>query len=347
MPEEQRPKDPPQRDHSATHRSGPTTLASIVRSLDRSVLSAASVWREQLLATTEVLQNATAVSRLVAETMAARQTYLIDQFAPIRAAADNAVAIAIGQMDLTAFTREVAAGPLRDLNAALAEALRPIAHIAAVNWSEQFRGWADEGGQLDAELRRYGWWMHPGWTPRQGRSAVEIARERGKRALDRELCRHYRVQRHRRLREMVDGWTDDAYVPRRAIVRQALQAHRRGAYLVAIPALLPLIEGIAVEVFKPPDSLRHPVTLIRTGMPPRGLFGQVVTDAMLETLTVLWRSSSFATLNPLSRGLNRHHILHGVTVRYGTEANSLKVFLTLDHLASQVGTKRTSDARAA
>jgi len=294
--------------------------------------------------------NPTAASRSLAETMAARQAYLVDQSAAILAhwaTTDRTMTAAVDRIDLAAFTREVAAGPLRELNAALSEALRPIARIAAVNWAEQFRGWAAEGGQLDADLRRYGWWMLPSWTPEQGRSAVEVARERGKRALDRELCRHYEEHRHRRLRKMVDGWTDEAYVPRRAIVRQALDAHRRGAYLVSIPGLLPLIEGIAVEVFNPTSSLRNPVTLLRAGMPQRGMFGRVVTDAMLDTLTVLWRSSTFTNINRLSRGLNRHHVLHGVTVRYGTEAYSLRAFLALDHLASQVGTKRTWGMRAA
>ncbi len=104
MLDELRPNATSSGAHAAKHPSPLATVESLVRSLDRSVLGAALYWRPQLLGTTEIMQNATAVSRFVAETMAVRQTYLVDQFMPIRAATDRALAVAIERLYLRAFT---------------------------------------------------------------------------------------------------------------------------------------------------------------------------------------------------------------------------------------------------
>lgn len=73
---------------------------------------------------------------------------------------------------------------------------------------------------------------------------------------------------------------------------------------------------------------------------------ELLSDGTLGALSILWASESFSSVSPASSSLNRHRVLHGRSLRYGTEENSLKVFLALDQLAWAVRGHESGEAAA-
>jgi hypothetical protein len=131
---------------------------------------------------------------------------------------------------------------------------------------------------------------------------------------------------------------------RRRAVDQALRAMRRGDQYAAICTMLPLVEGVLVDV------------LFAGQEPPKWKAAEkaVVELATLDDLEDAWAMRSIETLllsatggvalfdrfdrrdygvPGESRRLNRHAILHGSARRYGTRVNALKLFLLLAALA--------------
>jgi hypothetical protein len=280
---------------------------------------------------------------LISNTLAATQLAVVDA---------TSISLDVGR-DFAGLLDATLKGPMRAITESLIayqdsirELLRPVAQIAALNLVERFSDWDERHRRMDKQLRRFGWWVPPSWTEQDAASAIEIAQTLGKRAVDQSLCREYRKSRGAWLRKTIAGWGRDPAVRlRNPIIREGLRDHMAGRYLVSVPTLLPLIEGIAVDVFLPATSQTSPRVVVETGVAGHSDWEDALIDGLIDVLTVLYGKTDFTTARPRSRQLNRHLILHGRTVAYGTETNSLKVFLTLDHLVSEVRTKRNLDRR--
>ena len=131
----------------------------------------------------------------------------------------------------------------------LADGPQSAALAASREWGQRAREWDARQRRIAAELRRDGWWIAPSWPVLLPARLVEIRRANGKRALNRAICEIYVRNRHREIRRMVASWMGDpAFNSRGPIIRDALADHVMGRYRVSIPTLLPLTEGIAVEV---------------------------------------------------------------------------------------------------
>lgn len=135
------------------------------------------------------------------------------------------------------------------------------------------------------------------------------------------------------------------FASRRPLVRQALAAMRREQWYLVINGLLPLVEGVLVDIAWPPGH--RPA---QTGVKPalqtatKSLEREIVVST-LETLLVGVGASSaiFSGFDPNDYGthgeprdLNRHAILHGAARRYGTAENALKLFLLLVVIADSL-----------
>jgi hypothetical protein len=103
--------------------------------------------------------------------------------------------------------------------------------------------------------------------------------------------------------------------------------------------LLPLVEGIAIQAFGDAKSIKPAVAYAAWSESTRE-GSDIFAEALLETLSAFWVRVEFDAVGPRSHLLNRHVILHGRSVGYGTESNSLRVFLALDNLYDEVVTKR-------
>ena len=225
---------------------------------------------------------------------------------------------------------------VRETAPIVGQVLLAVAQVAAVTYAEHLN---EQYRRADLALRARGWWVLASWDDDDIRHYAELASTLDRHALDRELCRQYRANNGRAIRRLMRGWWDQGpYRLRRPILRDALADHLDGRYRVSIPTLLPSVEGIVADAFGLGMRTRvtaglEPLAEILDGLDALEL------DVAIESLSSLYGWADFTATSSLSPRLNRHLILHGRTVRYGSEANSLKVVLHLDQLHSQLSTK--------
>jgi hypothetical protein len=132
-----------------------------------------------------------------------------------------------------------------------------------------------------------------------------------------------------------------------AVVEDALEAHINGKYTLSVPALLPLIEGVASSILatsagKPSRIVNDAISnwhteflhqaskeiLLNLVTSPM-LYGSVPPEYFTPEKFAKWLASEGLTE---SQSLNRHSILHGVQINYASKENSLRAFLLLDVL---------------
>jgi hypothetical protein len=222
---------------------------------------------------------------------------------------------------------------------AVLEAVEPASFVAAKEWDERSARWANREKDLQARLETCGLSPAPSWSDGVLDKLVVAASE-GDRALESAVVSHYRSDDGTELRLMAAGWMeDDSFRARRQIIDQGVRAHSEGRYLVSIPAILPQIEGIAVDVFAPGSNSVRLIEVVKKGLVPQLGLDDLVAGCLVRVLEMLWRSESFSILST-SGVASRHAILHGRMIKYGSEINSIRGFLALDLLASQSRTYR-------
>jgi hypothetical protein len=151
------------------------------------------------------------------------------------------------------------------------------------------------------------------------------------------------------LREMVQSWQVKPYFAERfEVINDALIAHLEHKYTLTIPALLPQIEGIALDISG--NKGGHPERTIRDLVGDQNIevLASVTKEAFLgmleSTLMYTYIGKDFFSPEKFPEYLannninaedclNRHAILHGVQKNYANEINSLRIFLFLDTLS--------------
>lgn len=121
--------------------------------------------------------------------------------------------------------------------------------------------------------------------------------------------------------------------PRRArIIEKAFAAHARGEYELCIPVFLAQADGICQ------DLIEFPLFTKRGKKPAPAAFVEAIAadtfrSAMMHPLTCALPVSFTAGERGANfDGLNRHQVLHGESVDYGTEINSLKAISLLNYV---------------
>jgi len=122
------------------------------------------------------------------------------------------------------------------------------------------------------------------------------------------------------------------------IIRDSLWAHQNKKYTLSIPALLPIMEGIATDYCK----------LKRLEIPESGTVNKVketikLLESQGEKYTAeillgfvenqLYIHTSRLKISKNKKLLNRHGILHGYYSGYPDATRSLKCFMVLDVLS--------------
>ena len=123
------------------------------------------------------------------------------------------------------------------------------------------------------------------------------------------------------------------WYPQRAhVIQSAFAAHRRGDYILSIPVLLAQSDGICVE------TIGHHYFMSKNKKPKTAEYvARLAVDsyqaALLSPLT------EKSTINgdskpksPPSGVLNRHAIVHGHIVDYGTKINGLKAISLINYI---------------
>ena len=175
------------------------------------------------------------------------------------------------------------------------------------------------------------------------------------------VINYYEKRRWAVLKSTVLNWANNAiFNPRMVILKDALSAHIKGRWTLSIPALLPQIEGIALDIIRrsglPQDKKSIIIDKSINKEIGKTLPSQVFSSLSIDNFTPremvavytllyhlesqLYKSIDF--LEEVSRtdqmdSLNRHAVLHGTHINYVSKTNSLKCFLVLDTL--QLATK--------
>lgn len=174
---------------------------------------------------------------------------------------------------------------------------------------------------------------------------LQISKEKGRSAVQQHIFKKFRAKRYRVLNRAARSWWRLPYMAKRKkTVLAALRAHKSRHFELAIPALLPLIDGLADEIVN-----GHPAT----ATPASGKKGKkgrnktiYAKDAVAQyntaeaelwsecaeqvVCTLVYRDYDFRNAKRPPSSVNRHGILHGRVVSYGSELNSYRVILLLD-----------------
>ncbi len=185
----------------------------------------------------------------------------------------------------------------------------------------------------------------------------ELYQQGKKPAIPSIIFRYYKKDDWAILRKTVNSWEQNKFFrSRMKIINDALEAHISGKYTLTVPALLPHIEGIAIDIIKKYNvpELDGPIiynkelygTDGKVTAPSRVLaetsisgFGKAVV--VWSFLYYIEKTLYFSPhgerkgIEDLKKetSLKRNLILHGIQTKYATSMNSLRCFLALDVLS--------------
>jgi hypothetical protein len=334
-----------------------TTVKSILDSLSAQNALVSSATQKMLLGRNALVSSATQKmileqnAALVQATRTLEQTSALWRDSLIRTP-DLAVTNAVAKM-ITDFTVQTAfpSTAAAQMVAQFGEAQRSLtdqlvrfpgvelaALTSASNWMSRMRDASQRQKKYTEALLTLDWFVPPSMPVTRFWAAGAAATkgdEIGVCEVMFELCRVG-------LRNMVDEWMEQpAFKARRRIILDAVRDHRGRRFRVSVPTLLPLLEGIAFEEFAP-GQYKKPQDIVEEAV---RAYNPAEAEAILSAVFLIYGHVGFASLPSDSTRLNRHAVLHGRTLAYGTEKNSANVFFALDLLHSLVETK--SDAAAA
>lgn len=140
---------------------------------------------------------------------------------------------------------------------------------------------------------------------------------------------------------------------RSLVIRSALNAHLRGEFALSVPVFFAQADGIAGEtvgkyIFSGNKEKGTHISCVATDEIQKHSEGDTCQVFHLLYLA-LWQPLIDAppiAYNPSRRksenynGLNRHMVLHGESLDYATEENSLKAFSLLSYIASLLPERR-------
>ncbi len=170
---------------------------------------------------------------------------------------------------------------------------------------------------------RNGWFIDMGFP---GRSAPEVADlyENGQSERADSLLTDYY---HERANSIAEELT--AYYPKRAtILRKAFTMHHEREYDLSVPLFLIQADGICIDAFRR-EFFRIKKGALAARRSVDGADVDWIWDAVAEPFRI---ALPIATHSRGAKFLNRHRILHGQDLAYGTEINSLKAISLLAFL---------------
>lgn len=210
-----------------------------------------------------------------------------------------------------------------------------------------------EERELDSVLRKNGWWILPrDITGPIQRELLTLDKNKESGEVDTYLCSLFKENNHLLLEAKLADWTKTPYLAeRKQIVQECLWAHKNAKYTLCIPSLLAIVDGLprTLLIDLPTKNPSHNVTtkmkdfsaFYRTTEPE--LWGESFSVIIDDFIYQHFRFGSKKPRTPL----NRHGIMHGEIFDYGTETNSLKLFLmvdTIQHFIRSYNAKVASQA---
>jgi hypothetical protein len=179
------------------------------------------------------------------------------------------------------------------------------------------------------ELGRLGWTV-PLWAPAV-LPAVILRRIEAER-IDELFTNTYRKDRYSRFRALVKGILARQAVARwKPLLKQCAGAFGRKRYLIVVPSLLLILEGLLASS---DDSLGRripPHKVARRQFDRSNRFRAALWASIQAFIEAVFESRDFSEPRPPM--LNRHWILHGRDETCWTEADCLRLFQAIDTLS--------------
>ena len=178
--------------------------------------------------------------------------------------------------------------------------------------------WPMRQHEAVVKVARYGWYIDPEMPVC---ASTELAR-----ALDagevKEVTQ-YASQHVRDHLDRIEARLSEHYPHRRLVLVDAFDAHRKGKFTLSIPVLLSQADGIWNERFST-SLFRGPQRTDTSRNQRGGNQDLVFWDGfnIFEESIPMWMSEK--ERGPSFAQLNRHLVLHGESLDYGTEENSLR-----------------------
>jgi len=195
-------------------------------------------------------------------------------------------------------------------------------------------------------LSPYKWWVVQSGIPDPIVAALEAAKARkSKEMMDDLFVSAFDPPR---LQKMLEEWSAlPEFQARSTIFKEALEAFSGGKYALPVPVLLPHLEGILSDWLlgrggRLPVGMTSKIAAYQQAA--SGMTSGYITDqslkSLLGALKTLGVYKGFKWTNEDGITLSRHKTSHGKVVDYGTQANTLRVFLLLDSLYRQMRYRR-------
>jgi hypothetical protein len=192
------------------------------------------------------------------------------------------------------------------------------------------------------------WWMLNPLTVRQYQAIVGAKSSLTPESLTTTLVRFFRPER---LEDLINRWTPPPFKSRHEVFAEVLWAHNNARYTLSTAVAVLQIEGVLrdfhrAEFSKVPfkfDPIRQALSS-RFKQIERLPSGQPLEPDDVRALGNYYNLKVFERLyaqyDPGVGGepdfLNRHAIAHGLSLRYGTEQNSVRAILMLDTVESLI-----------
>ncbi len=177
------------------------------------------------------------------------------------------------------------------------------------------------------ELAKQEWFLHPQF-PLAGRVEwVEVMLREQPELIQGTLVDFFRGRLDDIELELVRS-----YPNRERILRDAFQAHREGKYTLSVPVFLAQADGITHDITRKHVFQQSTREDICKSLPPSEYgFAEAILHLLVLRKSPLWKPGQRSS----SQDLNRHGVLHGTSVDYDNEVNSLKAvsFLAWVHWA--------------
>ena len=195
-----------------------------------------------------------------------------------------------------------------------------------------------EEKELDRVIRKSGWSILPRdiTCPIQ-RKILTLDQNGESGEVDSYLCSLFKEDNHLLLEAKLSEWTKVPYLAKREqITQECLWAHKQAKYTLCIPSLLAIVDGLTRTFLKDtPTAINNKKKKRTTRVKDFSTFYKTIEPALWgESFTMIvddliFQNFRFGSKKPRT-SLNRHGIMHGDIFDYGTEANSLKLFLLVD-----------------
>lgn len=216
-------------------------------------------------------------------------------------------------------------------------------------WEELERKWRHTA----ENLKQAGWFFNTAFLDEELANELNN-KDLADNAISKIIIRYFRKDRFVHLLKMLSEWNTDHFIANRQhLISEALNAHKLKLYSASVTLLLPQIEGIIeeylstrltkgeLEQIKISPRLKAKKFAKVLGNTNSGIFMELGKETVeFSIIEQLYKKTDNLNKKQLHRILkrgikkfpNRHLILHGASVNFGTEENSLKCFLFIQTL---------------